>query len=161
MQFFKPFRKQSKEEGTSYSAVEVDAESIDAPNRTGRSYVATPSGWPVRAERVSRYRVWMLIDGVLLVLPVAFIGQCYKMVYYEYGLIICSAGGHCCEARWQRCEPIWEARSRSHLVRSDYLSSRFCCPWGQSAEKDCAVEGWRRNNTWRESSQSSNISAMH
>ncbi|KAF3053856.1 hypothetical protein E8E11_011196 [Didymella keratinophila] len=72
MQLLKPFRKQSKQEGASYSAVEVDADSIDAPNNA-RNHFATPSGWPVRAERVSRYRVWMLIDGILLVLPVAFI----------------------------------------------------------------------------------------
>lgn len=73
MQLPKPFRKQSKQKSTSYSAVEVDADSIDAP-RSVRNNVAIPSGWPVRAERVSRYRVWMVIDGLLLVLPVAFIG---------------------------------------------------------------------------------------
>lgn len=79
MQLFKPFRKQSKQEGTSYSAVEVDADSIDAPNNA-RNHGATPSGWPLRAERVRRYRVWMFIDGLLLVLPVAFIGKSYQMI---------------------------------------------------------------------------------
>jgi hypothetical protein len=74
MQLFKPLRKQSKQEGTSYSAVEVDADSIDAAT-DGRSNADPPSGWPVGAERVSRYRVWMFIDGLLLVLPVAFIGR--------------------------------------------------------------------------------------
>ncbi|KAF3032805.1 hypothetical protein E8E12_002211 [Didymella heteroderae] len=72
MQLFKPFRKQDKQGDTSYSAVEVDADSIDAPNNV-RNNVAPPSGWPVKAERVSRYRVWMAIDGLLLILPVAFI----------------------------------------------------------------------------------------
>lgn len=73
MQLLKPFQKQGKRESTSYSAVEVDADSINAPSVV-RNNVAIPSGWPARAESVSRYTVWMVIDGILLVLPVAFIG---------------------------------------------------------------------------------------
>lgn len=141
MQLFKPFRKQSKQEGTSYSAVEVDADSIDAPN-SAKNHVATPSGWPVGAERVRRYRVWMFIDGLLLVLPVAFIGKSFYSAPYGLLLTVCSTRGHCCQARWQRCEPVWEARARSYSVGSDYLSPRFCCAWRQSAEENCAVEGW-------------------
>jgi hypothetical protein len=70
MQLPKPFfRKQDKQEGISYSAVNGDADKSQA------AINVPPSEWPAYAGFISRARVWLAIDFMLLILPISFIGE--------------------------------------------------------------------------------------
>jgi hypothetical protein len=73
MQLPKSFRKQDKQESISYSAVYDDADTLQ-PATSVRAQNSLPSGWPADAGLITRARVWIAIDYVLLILPIAFIG---------------------------------------------------------------------------------------
>jgi hypothetical protein len=75
MRLPRPFRKQDKQEAISYSAVDGHAD-IHKPATGVRAQVIPPSIWPADAGLIARARIWIAVDCVLLLLPIAFIGQC-------------------------------------------------------------------------------------
>ncbi|KAJ4381334.1 hypothetical protein N0V86_003683 [Didymella sp. IMI 355093] len=74
MPLLKPFWGQDKQENPSYSAVEVDTDSLDSLGTAGHN-ADLPPKWPIRAQRVSRGTVWMALGCLSLVVRVAFIGD--------------------------------------------------------------------------------------
>lgn len=73
MRLPKPFRKQDKQDTVSYSAVNGDADSLK-PVTDATNHTILPSGWPTDAAPIARDKVWLAVDCLLLILPVAFIG---------------------------------------------------------------------------------------
>jgi len=76
MRLPKLFKRQNKQAGVhvSYSAVGGPAE-IHRSADSVRTQTVSPSTWPADAGLIARARIWIAIDCVLLLLPIAFIGQ--------------------------------------------------------------------------------------
>jgi hypothetical protein len=75
MRLPRTFRKQDRQEGISYSAVDRHAD-IHKLATGVRAQVIPPYTWPADAELIARAKIWIAIDCLLLLLPIAFIGQC-------------------------------------------------------------------------------------
>jgi hypothetical protein len=63
-----------------YRPVEVDPCKICTDESTYTSEItSTVEGWPTRPQRAVGARLWMIGDLVLLLMPVAFIGECHSI----------------------------------------------------------------------------------
>lgn len=62
-----------KKEDTAYSAVEVDPNTSET-DVSRRSNPAVP-GWPSGPQHPGSSPIWILADGILLLMPIAFIGK--------------------------------------------------------------------------------------
>jgi hypothetical protein len=65
-----------KEGAIAYRSVEVDpsASDTDASNHVETS-VSTIVGWPNGPQRIANAPAWLLVDFLLLLLPIAFLGE--------------------------------------------------------------------------------------
>jgi hypothetical protein len=63
---------EKKKEDVSYTAVEVDPNSSNTDISTQHAAV---SGWPGSPERISSAPIWIVGDFILLLMPIAFIGE--------------------------------------------------------------------------------------